>query len=325
MNKKDEVEMDIPKIKVFISSKCGDHGKYDDLRKRLVKRIEDTHLMRTYVFENEGSSILPVQYEYITHLEESDTCIFIIDNKDGVSESVRRELETAEKNGISSLYYFCDQDSDTETDVQKHLDASEEYKYSVVHQFSQLGNKIYTDLLKNITEIYHYFCKHKITIANQAMVHRQDLIKTGYVPEIKISQEVIEKVEKSTKYLYTFLNLGKFENNDDYTFETLDDWVYQMLKVLFEGMSIKTFNYHEFVKKYCEEHYVGLIEKRWKAIDQYFSDNLQEAHDTLEEAVQDAQYMKCPDWVVKDLLIDLRNSENILNEQNNTYYFLHPG
>ena len=41
------------KIKVFISSKCGDNGKYDKIRKELTEKIEATNLAVVYMFEQQ--------------------------------------------------------------------------------------------------------------------------------------------------------------------------------------------------------------------------------------------------------------------------------
>ena len=45
------------KIKVFISSICGDNGKYDRVRAELKDAIEGTNLAEVYLFENKGASI----------------------------------------------------------------------------------------------------------------------------------------------------------------------------------------------------------------------------------------------------------------------------
>lgn len=71
------------KISVFISSKCGDE-KYDNIRQRLKSLIEKTGFADVYLFENSPASSLSAQKEYIYELDDSDVCIFLIDNADGV-------------------------------------------------------------------------------------------------------------------------------------------------------------------------------------------------------------------------------------------------
>ena len=67
------------KIKVFISSICGVE-KYDKVRAELKKAIERTQLVDVYTFESRGASTLPAGDHYILALEDSDICIFLIDN-----------------------------------------------------------------------------------------------------------------------------------------------------------------------------------------------------------------------------------------------------
>ena len=44
------------KIKVFISSICGDNGKFDRVRTNLKKAIEETQLADVYMLESEEAS-----------------------------------------------------------------------------------------------------------------------------------------------------------------------------------------------------------------------------------------------------------------------------
>lgn len=76
------------KIKVFISSICGVE-KYDKVRAELKKAIERTQLVDVYTFESRGASTLPAGDHYILALKDSDICIFLIDNADGIKAGVQ--------------------------------------------------------------------------------------------------------------------------------------------------------------------------------------------------------------------------------------------
>lgn len=76
------------KIKVFISSICGVE-KYDRVRIELKSAIEATQLAEVYTFENKGASTLPAGNHYTWALEDSDICIFLIDNADGIKPGVQ--------------------------------------------------------------------------------------------------------------------------------------------------------------------------------------------------------------------------------------------
>lgn len=98
------------KIKVFISSKCdkaGETPKYGPIRAELKQEIEKTGLANVYVFEDEEASTLSAGNHYIFALEDSDVCIFLIDNADGISEGVKAEIDVVRKNNKRRYIIFA--------------------------------------------------------------------------------------------------------------------------------------------------------------------------------------------------------------------------
>ena len=74
------------KLRVFISSKCG--GEYTIARKALKKLLESTGLIEAYVFETEPACSEDLVSSYLSYIDESNLCVFLIDNKDGVTTPV---------------------------------------------------------------------------------------------------------------------------------------------------------------------------------------------------------------------------------------------
>lgn len=108
------------KIKVFISSICG-VAKYDKVRTDLKNAIESTQLADVYTFEGKGASTLPAGVHYTLALEDSDICIFLIDNADGINPGVQTEIDTVKKYNIKALYYFCDESQKEKTALEQSL------------------------------------------------------------------------------------------------------------------------------------------------------------------------------------------------------------
>lgn len=98
------------KINVFISSICG-QDKYDSVRIRIKECIEKTNLANVYTFEGKRASSIPAGTHYTFALEESDVCIFLIDNEDGITSGVQKEIDIVNKYNIKAIYYFCDEKS----------------------------------------------------------------------------------------------------------------------------------------------------------------------------------------------------------------------
>jgi hypothetical protein len=90
------------KIKVFISSICGVE-KYDKVRAELKSAVEATQLADVYTFEGKGASTLSAGAHYTLALEDSDICIFLIDNADGIASGVQAEIDTVKKHNIKAL------------------------------------------------------------------------------------------------------------------------------------------------------------------------------------------------------------------------------
>ena len=112
------------KLKVFISSKTGNtlaDEKYVLARVAAKETLESTGLFKVYSFESEGPSVNSALEHYTEGLKDSDVCIFLIDNKDGVPQGVQIEIDTVNKYQIPSLYYFCQGDEKEKTQAQIDL------------------------------------------------------------------------------------------------------------------------------------------------------------------------------------------------------------
>ena len=75
---------------------------------------------------------------YIFALEDSDVCIFLIDNADGVTPGVQREIDAAKRQHIKSLFYFCDETTKEKTSLELSLMGVSFAKSSIVHKFNDL-------------------------------------------------------------------------------------------------------------------------------------------------------------------------------------------
>ena len=301
------------KLKVFISSICG-KPKYDKIRHDLKMTIENTGLAQVYTFEGEQGSTLSAEEHYTFGLEDSDVCIFLIDNEDGVYPGVQKEIDTAKKNDIKSLYYFCDENTTEKTLLEKSLLGAKFAKSKTVHHFDELSKNSAQGLIDDIVLIYHYYCKkyfHNTEEhdAQEDKIHISDIEKT---PIPIIPKTVLNEIDQCSDY---FLKLStgyskhcnpKRENK----ICDMDEWCAQFLSVLFEGKSIKEYNtgmFLDVLKKYQTAEYYKIVEIRWKAIQAYFLNNIDECIKYLDSALQLAKENKQPTWVINDILIDQRN------------------
>ena len=301
------------KIKVFISSICGVE-KYDKVRAELKGAIERTQLADVYTFEGAGASTLPAGTHYTLALEDSDICIFLIDNADGINPGVQNEIDTVEKYNIKALYYFCDETKKEKTALQQKLTGAHFSKSKTVHSFNELSQDGARALIDDIIAVYHYYCTGRIVLKETGADDNQEIEITGTekyrLPTIP--KATIKNVDKCRDYLLKFVlgySRGKFPHEIEKTSE-FDEWGLQFLPILFEGKSIKHFNvamYLDTLKAQQDDEYYQIVQVRWQAIQSYFAGDIEKCVEHLEKALNLAKETVQPTWVVKDILIDLRN------------------
>ena len=314
------------KIKVFISSICG-KPRYDRIRKEIKEAIENTELAQVYLFEGEQASTISARNHYLFALEDSDVCIFFIDNKDGVTPSVQAEIDNVRKNNIQALYYFCDEETTDKTPLEQSLRGDRFAKSKTVHSFEEFSKDGAQGLIDDISAIYHNYCRGRLRIISENTTDELQKIKISDIENSQfpiIPKLVLDKVDKCKEYILK-LTIGHFWHS---TFEQpkgssdIDEWCAQFLPIIFEGKTIKQFNTSMFLEDLknhqTEEHY-QVVETRWKAIQAYFLDDVEHCVDYLESALQLAKETHRPSWVINDILIDLRNQHWLHCTINNKY------
>lgn len=301
------------KIKVFISSICGVE-KYDKVRAELKKAIERTQLVDVYTFESRGASTLPAGDHYILALEDSDICIFLIDNADGIKAGVQAEIDTVKKHSIKALYYFCDETQKGKTALEQSLMGARFAKSKTVHSFSELSREGAQALIDDIVAVYHYYCTGRIVLnsGENDEIQAVDVVGTEKYQLPIIPKSTLKNVDKCRDYLLKFVlgySRGRYPGEMENTSE-FDDWGLQFLPILFEGKSIKYFNtamYLDALKAQQDDGHYQVVQIRWQAIQAYFAEDIKKCVEYLETALSLAKETNQPTWVIKDILVDLRN------------------
>lgn len=316
------------KIKVFISSICGDNGKYDRVRAELKDAIEGTNLAEVYLFENKGASTLTAGSHYTWALEDSDVCIFLIDNADGVTTGVQVEIDTVKKHGIKALYYFCDENSKEKTAVEIGLMGAQHVKSKTISKFDELSCDGAQSLINDVVDIYHYYCTNKIAerdIDGNFDYQGIDVIGSEKADIPTMPKTVLKNIDKCKIYLLEHIigeSYRAFPDDEKNTSE-IDEWGLRFLSVLLEGESIKHFNtgmFLECLAKCQEKEHFEVVKMRWQAIQSYFLGDVEKSVEDLQSALKLAKETKCPSWLIKDILVDLRNQNVTLGTIKNSYF-----
>lgn len=93
-------------IRVFISSSCGDKGRFDEMREKLASLLDETMVFSVYTWEREGASSSCAGDNYIAELNDSDIAVVVVDNSVGVTSGVQKEIDQIRKTNKRALFYF---------------------------------------------------------------------------------------------------------------------------------------------------------------------------------------------------------------------------
>jgi len=286
-------------IIVFISSKCD--GKYREMRKRLSKLINDSPLMNSICYEEEGSRSVKSEEFYVNHVKSCDVCLIIIDNEDGISPSVLKEIDTAKKHNKKCLYFFCTENSSEKTQLQEDLSAKE--KYSDIPVFDQIPEKVIESIAGDI--IYYYRYRNSDTVD----------YKISDINTDKYSSTILD-ISKESKVLceYLFrvfqLNLSQDENK----LSNIEQEIIKFFQFVFNKHKFSEINFdilEEYFVSKNEKELKEILTQRFNALKLYFRGDLNGAISILSDSlVKATDDVDIPKWIVNNIAIDLRNVQN---------------
>lgn len=298
------------KIKVFISSRCGEgYERYNEVRKELKKLIESSQIADVYLFEEEGSSTLTAQKHYLYAIDESDVCIFLIDNSDGVTPAIVKEINRAKSHPKKSLFLFCNEKEKEPTQIQKELIGANGSKYYVVKNFQDFIKHGYQDLMNDITMVYRYYCRN-VLVDKELETDKNNNVKVTSIFSDSITKQNLRGIDKSKSYISNLIYPMNYEIKES---TELDDYLEQFLRVLYGEKGIKEFNVGLYMSKLEEDQDKDLnqiVKLRWKAIQSYWLDDLDNVIKYLNDSLNLSKEKSMPDWFIQDILIDLRNAQS---------------
>ncbi len=304
------------KVKVFISSVCGEK-RYDDIRMRLKKGIISTKIADAFVFEDPPASTKPVISSYIHKLDDSHICIFLIDNKDGPPSGVLREHKRASELSKKCVYLFCDADCTEPTQMQNEIASKGNCKYQVVHSFEEFISVGLISLVEDIVTIYRDYCSGRLAYPEDDIT----IIDKESTIEAPITRQTIipsNKTRNSLLQWFDFKNTSMEDKEKD-----LDFYCSKFLGVV---MGQKRWNEYIYIEiNNClgilhPQNIYEVIKLRWECIRNYYYGDLRAAHQSSKNAYELAvQIQDIPDWLINDLLIDMRNLEMQIDALGNIY------
>jgi hypothetical protein len=311
------------KVHIFISSKCG--GKYSIVRKALKELLLETAMTEVYAFETEPCSSEPMPNAYLQYMPPSHLCIFLIDNKDGVSDSVLGEYKLANDLKKKIMCIFCDEYEKNPTHFEEEYKLERIGKYCIVHEFSDITEVAYKSVLQDIVDVYKM--RQNIPSLDDAQEDYLSKSSVTLVDNSYFDKKLFNGADKTKNEFIKFVTQD-IEEEKKVTSD-LDDLASNFLKVIiFE----KKFDINEFsllCKKIIDIHnpiLKKIVSKRLKAIQQYYEGKIQECIKTLTDILDlYSENSEIANWIINDVSIDLRNVLQITEEKENRFPFVNLG
>ena len=308
-------------LRVFISSKCG--GKYSIARKALETLLKSTGLVEVYVFENEPASSEDTQSAYLEYVDQSNLCIFLVDNQDGAPPAVLSEEKRAKDKSLRLLYIFCDESEKRPTPMQENIKNSLSQKYQVVHEFSDIVSTAYDSVMQDLIAVYKRkekpFLETESNVAENVDDISQLNVKLGTLHFSKSSES--EEVYKTLT-----ANLIPRKPNENQKETTILEKLFsEQLKVVLSQKAFDATIIDEISNELTREKndtVTDLLKLRFAAQKSYFSAQYEECMKSLQEAIKLALDSE---MISNDIAIDIRHVQGKIDEQNSCITIDNPG
>lgn len=311
------------KLRVFISSKCG--GKYAIARTALKSLLEATGLVEVYVFETEPASSEDTISAYLENVDESNLCIFLVDNADGVPAAVLSEERRAKEKQLKLLYLFCDETKKEATPMQEEIKATMSQKYYIVNKFSDIVPKAYESVMQDIIAVYK---RKTVLISEDDNCERGDESKHNVmdIESHALLKIGFEKFPEVSKVLTAAISTNRTPNED---LPILEKLLSDHLKAILclEPINTQTIDgIRDEVLKDVSQDICDVLLLRFQAQREYYDADYDKCLSTLQDAIKKSlEKENVPTWISNDIAIDIRLVQNLLDENNNCITKDNPG
>ena len=314
------------KLNVFISSKCG--GKYTIARKALQTLLEATGLVAVYAFETEPASSEDVQSSYLENIDNSNLCIFLIDNEDGVPPAVLSEEKRAKDKQLRLLYLFCDENKKEETPTQNAIKTSMTQRYCVVHEFADIVSKAYDSVMQDIITIY----KRKETPLKDNLEESEKPIQNNITQGIGSFVLLPTAKSLSVGIIVGVLMNGVFPRDpsrDDDEDSPVEGLLSEHLKSILHQTAYDPeilASIRNEAKQGSHGKMTDLLELRFNAQDYYYNCQYDQCLEELQKALDlSVSENGIPAYVANDIAIDIRHVVARSDELKNQFSTNNPG
>lgn len=311
------------KITVFLIINSG-NKKAKSAAKKLKKGIEQTKLAEVDIIGDPDGLTVPTVEQIDLDLEHADLCIFLVDNAERITLEMQTAADHIKKHHVMSVFFFCDSKSKAVTALEQSIVGLSFIRCRTIQSFRRLGKSGASALVQDIITIYRMYCRGSISSLvdnNVEIVQGTDNIESNFSNTTAIAKETLQSVSKCTYYILRQMSALPFrEDRKQVPINELDEWGVQFLRVLFEAKPVTEFNTDLFLaslENRQEPTFHEIVCLRWRAIQEHFLGHIEKSAEYLNLALNKARETNQPQWVIYDILFDIRHQQLNINSFNN--------
>lgn len=306
--------MNIRKVHAFISSSMQGE-QWLSLREDIKKTLDRTNIIDTFIIEDISASLSSVS-TYRVEIQTCDVIVFIFEDK--LRPAVKDEFDTAYRNKKKMLMFFKECKREPELEEFKNMVIKMNCcTYKEFKNFDDLKSQVHNSLVNDILRIYRAYCYGSVSIIDEILsgVNVQNEIREVDFDKSDLEMKIVDKTylnmfNSCKDYLWMVLGLPTPDRSKREPTSSLEilgfallDWVAGKRDFPWESLkSVKD--------KIIDLQGKSWVESRIIAFHSYFIEfNIEKTIALLYSAKRRAVESNAPQWVINDILIDIRNME----------------
>lgn len=306
------------RLNVFISSAQRDENgfKWSEIRRQVKEHLEKCPYVIPFIIDAVASEISSTQlFQYA--VLKADIVVMLI--KGEVRPGTSTEFATATKHKKPLLVYFLKDDNPSlgVTQLRKAVEEEDYCTYRDMDTFNHIAEIVRNDVLANVIRYYQYdhFTKGEIDMsAVEVSTVTEESASSKHGTPTKTSIALF-----SSSYAHIFKLLGiESKSETDGTESPLHTFGIAALEWLVAGIpfdcNLEILNFIRSLEDLYDN--TDWLLKRWDAIRFGVSGDTKKALEAEMEALRLAKAENLPQWIISNILIDCKNIENELHNQN---------
>lgn len=312
--------MDYPiieeKLKVFVSSAIAPENasnlqesfNWTSFRKKVKESLNKCKYIQAFTIEDRASTMKSNDF-MVANVDSSDIVVLLIKNEFRTGTVVEYTRCRSTSKPLLVFFFGDETENDEVTKLRKELDKSDYCTYRNLSNFENAETIIANDVIQDVIFYYHHN-HHPVSESQHIDIEgisiRSAFDNDSYIP----TKSILSQFKSSYDTIYKYIGMSNFPNkNEKDDKSSLHIIGEQIINWVINGVKFLTLEVKKSLIKTVAEIYSNTdwYSKRLDAIDCFIKSDIVGAYLSEKEALNLAEEAKISDWIITDILIDLRN------------------